>query len=80
MYKSIPAMASIYACHLAENQPFIDGNKRIAFAASHLFLNLNGFTLSASNQEVYRLFIDLANKRITKNELTSWYQKKSLKS
>jgi len=58
----------------------MDGNKRTAFTASNVFLKLNKFTLSASNQEVYLLFIDLANKRKTKDELTDWYLKKSTKS
>ncbi|MCH7755911.1 type II toxin-antitoxin system death-on-curing family toxin [candidate division KSB1 bacterium] len=79
-YKSIPTMASIYAYHLAGNQPFMDGNKRTVFTASNVFLKLNGFSLSASSQEVYLLFIDLANKRKTKDELTDWYLKKSTKS
>jgi death-on-curing protein len=45
LHKFIPTMASIYAYHLAENQPFMDGNKRTAFTASNVFLKLNGFTL-----------------------------------
>ncbi len=35
------------------NHPFIDGNKRTAFAAMDTFLRLNGYTLNLSNQEVY---------------------------
>ena len=49
LYRSIPTMAAVYAYHLAENQPFIDGNKRTAFAASVVFLKLNGYSLHAGN-------------------------------
>jgi death-on-curing protein len=77
LYKSIPEMAAVYAYHLAENQPFIDGNKRTAFVASAVFLRLNGFKLIASNDEVYQLFIDLANKKFAKNNLVDWYTKRT---
>jgi death-on-curing protein len=35
-------MASAYAFHIAQNQPFLDGNKRAGLAAALVFLNLNG--------------------------------------
>ena len=41
---------------LAENHPFIDGNKRTAFAATYAFLAINGARLTADAQETY-LFI-----------------------
>lgn len=76
LYTSISEMAAVYAYHLAENQPFIDGNKRTAFSASVVFLKLNGYSLCATNEEVYQLFIDLANKTVTKDDLVSWYKLK----
>jgi death on curing protein len=36
-------MAAAYAFHIAENQPFLDGNKRTALNAAIVFLGLNGF-------------------------------------
>ena len=38
---------------LAQNHPFIDGNKRTAFAATYTFLAINGARLSADAQETY---------------------------
>ena len=35
------------------NHPFIDGNKRVAFAACDVFLRINGFHLAASSDWVY---------------------------
>jgi death-on-curing protein len=35
-------MAAAYAFHLAENQPFVDGNKRTAINAALVFLDING--------------------------------------
>jgi death-on-curing protein len=35
-------MAAAYAFHIAENQPFVDGNKRAAIGAALVFLDING--------------------------------------
>ena len=38
----LAAIAAAYAFHLAQNQPFLDGNKRAAMGAALSFLELNG--------------------------------------
>ena len=38
---------------LAQNHPFIDGNKRIAFAATYTFLEINGAWLTADAGTTY---------------------------
>lgn len=38
---------------LAQNHPFIDGNKRTAFAVTYTFLAVNGAQLTAEAQETY---------------------------
>jgi death on curing protein len=38
---------------LAQNHPFLDGNKRTAFAATYTFLAINGARLTADAQETY---------------------------
>jgi death-on-curing protein len=38
---------------LAQNHPFIDGNKRTAFAATYTFLAINGARLTADAQETW---------------------------
>jgi death-on-curing protein len=38
---------------LGQNHPFIDGNKRTAFAAAYTFLAINGVELQASADETY---------------------------
>ena len=38
---------------LAQNHPFVDGNKRVAFAAMYTFLAINGVRLTASAEEAY---------------------------
>ncbi len=38
---------------LAQNHPFLDGNKRTAFAATYTFLTINGANLRADAEETY---------------------------
>ncbi len=51
-------MAAAYAFHIAENQPFVDGNKRTALAAALIFLELNGVTLRDPKGLLYQAMID----------------------
>ena len=41
------------------NHPFIDGNKRIAFFATNVFLRLNGYELDVVADEAHRVLIGL---------------------
>ncbi len=38
---------------LSQNHPFIDGNKRTAFAVTYTFLAINGYYISANAGETY---------------------------
>ena len=44
---------------LAMNHPFIDGNKRVAFAVTDAFLRLNGHFIDCGNEEAYAFFMHL---------------------
>lgn len=46
-------LAASYAEGIAQNHPFIDGNKRSAFLTADLFLSVNGYSLDASNSELH---------------------------
>jgi death-on-curing protein len=63
-YKDIIEEAAALMESLAMNHPFIDGNKRVAFFATDVFLRLNGFFIECDNEEAYHFFINLFN---TKN-------------
>jgi death on curing protein len=45
-YSSVAEESAALMESLANNHPFFDGNKRIAFAAAHTFLLVNGFDLA----------------------------------
>ena len=59
-YPSIHAKAAALLHSIARNHPLVDGNKRLALAASIAFYGLNGFRLVLSNDEAYELVMAVA--------------------
>jgi len=74
LHDSLIKMAAAYGFHLCMNHPFVDGNKRIALVAMDIFLQRNGYEISASEKEVYEVIIKLAAGKLTKNELSVWLE------
>ncbi len=69
-------LAAAYAFHLAQNQPFIDGNKRTAITTALAFLELNGVSTSAiPNNELYDAMIAIAEKRLDKTGLAEIFRR-----
>lgn len=62
-------MAAAYAYHIAENQPFIDGNKRTALNAALVFLDINGWIVSDPEIRLYQAMIDLSSRTLDKRGL-----------
>ncbi len=52
-YDDIVAEAAALMESLAINHPFVDGNKRIAFAAADVFLRINGWRLKRAPMQIY---------------------------
>ena len=44
---------------LAMNHPFVDGNKRVAFATTEVFLDMNGHFIDCDDREAYEFFMRL---------------------
>lgn len=61
--------AAAYAFHIAENQPFLDGNKRTGLMAALVFLDLNGFVVLDPEGRLYDAMIAIANKQMDKEQL-----------
>jgi death-on-curing protein len=60
---------------LVQNHPFVDGNKRVAFAVVDVFLRINGFPITASSAAIYNRMIKLLEAGIFDMEhLVPWLQ------
>lgn len=68
------AMAAAYAFHIAQNQPFVDGNKRTGLAAALVFLDLNGVTVADPEGKLYNAMIEIADKRLDKEGLAALFR------
>ena len=61
---------------LVQNHPFVDGNKRVAFAVIDVFLRINGFTVTASSAAICNRVIKLLEAGTFDMEhLVPWLQK-----
>ena len=61
---------------LAQNHPFVDGNKRVAFAATYTFLAINGLTITADAERTYAFVIALYDRRAFRFEhIEPWLRK-----
>ena len=74
MYESPDAadLAASYAFDIARNHPFVDGNKRTAFVAMELFLDLNGFELNASDEACVLRTLALAAGEVDEAAFAQW--------
>ena len=59
--------AAAYAFHLTNAHAFLDGNKRIAAVATEVFLEMNGIELAASERQLLRLYVGIADGRINRD-------------
>ena len=65
-------LAASYSFGLTKNHPFLDGNKRIGFAAAILFLELNGFRFAATEVDVVLRTLALAAGEMTEGDYGVW--------
>jgi death-on-curing protein len=65
-------MAALYTAGIVRNHPFVDGNKRAGFVAGVLFLELNGFTFMASEEDAAQAVLGLAGGTLDEAAYTAW--------
>ncbi len=69
---SIFELAASVGYGLAKNHPFADGNKRIAFAAMGVFLEINGIEITATEIDAVVTILALADGSLSESELAQW--------
>lgn len=72
-YKDTIEQAAALMESLAINHPFVDGNKRIAFAAADVFFRINGYQLKRSPSQIYSEMIEMLEQRnFNKGPIDEW--------
>ena len=78
LYPSIYDKAAQLCYGIVKNHPFTDGNKRTALHSMYVYLIINGFDITASQQEVENLIINVAAGNMTNVELTQWLRENTI--
>ncbi|HAT12173.1 MAG TPA: type II toxin-antitoxin system death-on-curing family toxin [Planctomycetes bacterium] len=72
LHPTLADMAAAYMYHLAQNHPFVDGNKRVATVCGLHFLHLNGQTIVADQDAFADIILAIAGGRAGKDDLATW--------
>ena len=74
-YDTIVHEAAALLESLVQNHPFVDGNKRVAFAVVDVFLRINGYIITADSNAIYQYLTNLFEEKIFDMEhLVPWLQ------
>ena len=68
----LAALAAAYAFGIARNHPFVDGNKRAAFASIIVFLGLNGIDFDVPPEAATAIILSLAAGEVSEDSLARW--------
>ena len=75
-YETLSLQAAALLQSLCQNHAFVDGNKRVAFAATAIFLRMNGHSLRVTPDEGERFLIDRAIVgRAPLDEIAGWLER-----
>lgn len=68
-------LAAAYAVGISSNHPFVDGNKRTAMQVAFVFLEFNGFPVTATQEDAYLTILGLAAGEVTEDQLAQWFER-----
>jgi death-on-curing protein len=74
LHEDVFHMAAAYAFHIAENQPFVDGNKRTGLNAALVFLDINGFLVPDPDMRLHDAMIALSSRTLDKSGLAQLFR------
>jgi death on curing protein len=75
-YSSLSLQAAALLQSLSQNHAFTDGNKRVAFATTAIFLRMNGYRLKVQADNGESFLIDRVIKaRVDIQEIAEWLEK-----
>lgn len=74
LHEDIFEMAAAYAFHIAQNQPFLDGNKRTGLLSALVFLDINDIQVREDSRKFYTAMIAIADKKMTKEQLSDLFR------
>lgn len=79
LYPDLYSKAAALLDSLIRNHPFVDGNKRTGMAAAALFLRRNGYILKATNAELVRVALGVAQSQLDLEQIADWLKENTQK-
>jgi death-on-curing protein len=76
-YPDLFAKAAALLESLCNNHPFVDGNRRVAYVATGLFLELNEFSLVAPRRVAEPFMLRMAEGKVSLQQAQVWLSKYS---
>jgi death-on-curing protein len=73
----IVELGALYTASVVSNHPFVDGNRRTGFVIGILFLELNGYRFSASEETAAQAVIDLAAGKLNEAQYAAFLRANS---
>jgi death-on-curing protein len=77
-YPSLFEKAAVIMRSIVQNHPFVDGNKRTGISAAAMTLGINGYELTASQQEFEDFAVLVATDHPSVEEIAEWLRAKSI--
>ena len=74
LYPTLIEKVAALGYSLIMNHPFVDGNKRVGYAAMETMLMLNGLEIQAAIDDAEQMTLNLAAGQSSREELIAWLQ------
>ena len=72
LYPDLFSKAAALFESIVQNHPFVDGNKRTGAVAASLFLQRNGYELTATSDDLVDIAMGIAQSQFTVEQIASW--------
>lgn len=74
LYPDVFTKAAVLCHSLIHNHPFVDANKRCAYESARIFLQLNGYDISASVDNAFDFIVSIAENKQTVDQIAGWLE------
>jgi death-on-curing protein len=76
LYPDVADKASALMHSLVMNDAFVDGNKRVGASAAELFLEVNGYRLATTDEELEEVALTVARGELDAEALAIWFRQR----
>ncbi len=77
LYPDLFSKTAALGHSLIRNHPFVDGNKRVGYAAMYFMLRINGYDLTPKEDAAFRFVLDVASGAASELAMAEWLKQHS---